>query len=534
MFWNKVKLFSKLRFKAAFWFLALFAASSIVLFFLVSHYVANDMLQITDWLLASTVRDFAASYLTGKNTARYGQQIPFSEVPDPDIAAFQAHLKGGELLAAYRSRIGEAVFHTLFGHRGRELYEFRLGSDGRVYSRLLHPEQNRPFLRKAFADKLQSFGSDNIYFRFQAPDGGGFESNELRREGGGAASGLSTVTENGRKFRVMKQPLFDGSVIEAGRSLHFIDERLAAYTRIFLLSLAGVLLFGTAAGYLIAWKLTAGIERVSTTARRIANGDLSQRVKLLHEADEVDQLVNAFNAMSENNEALVTELRTVTDDIAHDLRTPLTRMRGLAEITAAGSSDIESFRDMCGSIAEECDSMMRLINEMLEITRTEASINQLERSEFPLTELLRQAGSLFCELAEDRKIRLMLSLPKNEIQIRADKVKVQRLVANLLDNALKFTPAGGTVELSLRERDGAIAVSVRDSGCGIAPEDAGKIFKRFYRCDASRTLPGNGLGLAMVQAIANAHRARIELDSTPGKGSCFTVVFPPESQEASF
>ncbi len=532
MFWSRIRLFSKLRFKAAFWFLILFAASSVLLFFLVSRYVANDMFRITDWLLESTVRDFTASYLTGKNTARYGQQVPFPEVPKLDLAAFQAHLPGIELLAAYRSKLEDLEFYTLFGSRGKELYEFRLGSDGRAYSRLLHPEQNLPFLRKEFEDKLQSFGSDNIYFRFRAPDGSGFESNDLRKGGGGAGSGLSTITEDGRKFRVMKQPLFDGSVIEAGSSLQGIDERLTAYTRIFLLFLAGVLLFGTAAGYLIAWKLTSGIERVSDAARRIADGDLSLRVKLCHEADEVDQLVNAFNAMSENNEALVTELRTVTDDIAHDLRTPLTRMRGLAEVTAAGKPDIESFREMCGAVAEECDSMVQLINEMLEITRTESSINRLERTELSLTELVRQAGTLFSELAEDRKIRLETKFPADhEIKIRADKLKIQRLVANLLDNALKFTPAGGMVTLSLSERDGAAVIAVRDSGCGIAPEDAEKIFKRFYRCDASRTLPGNGLGLAMVQAIANAHRARIELESSPGKGSCFSVIFPPEPEE---
>ena len=314
MFWSRIRLFSKLRFKAAFWFLILFAASSVLLFFLVSRYVANDMLRITDWLLESTVRDFTASYLTGKNTARYGQQVPFPEVPKLDLAAFQAHLPGIELLAAYRSKLEDLEFYTLFGSRGKELYEFRLGSDGRAYSRLLHPEQNLPFLRKEFEDKLQSFGSDNIYFRFRAPDGSGFESNELRKGGGGAGSGLSTITEDGRKFRVMKQPLFDGSVIEAGSSLQGIDERLTAYTRIFLLFLAGVLLFGTAAGYLIAWKLTSGIERVSDAARRIADGDLSLRVKLCHEADEVDQLVNAFNAMSENKAETVAAAAESNDN----------------------------------------------------------------------------------------------------------------------------------------------------------------------------------------------------------------------------
>ncbi|MDR0931777.1 MAG: HAMP domain-containing histidine kinase [Victivallales bacterium] len=528
MSWNKFRFFSKLRFKAAFWYLALFAASSVLLFYLISRYVATDMLRITDWLLESTVRDFTASYLTGKNTARYGRAISSSDVPKPDISAFQAHLPGVELLAAYRSQLGANFYYTLFGSRGKELYEFRLGENDIAYSRLLHPEQNLPFLRKEFADKLQSFGSDNVYFRFYTPDGSLFESNELRKGSGGSNPGLSTETENGREYRVMRQALFDGSVIEAGRSLRFVEERLTMYTHIFLMFLATVLMFGAVAGYLIAWKLTAGIERVSDTARRIADGDLSLRVKLKHEAVEVDQLVDAFNAMSENNENLVTELRTVTDDIAHDLRTPLTRMRGQAEIAAAGDTDLDGFREMCGAVAEECDSMMRLINEMLEITRTESSINRLLRVEFSLTELIRQAGMLFCELAEDRGIKLEVAIPEQEILLRADKVKIQRLVANLLDNALKFTLPNGVVYLSLAKRDDSTLIAVRDSGCGIAPEDAERIFKRFYRCDASRTLPGNGLGLAMVQAIANAHRAKIELESSPGEGSCFTVIFPPE------
>lgn len=519
--------FSKLRFKAALWYLVLFAASSVLLFFLVSRYVANDMLRGADWLLESTVRDLAATYLTGKNTARYGQQIPLAEVPRMELAAFRARFPGIRPLIAYRSEVGDQTFHTLFGSRWRELYEFRLESDGRAYSRLLNPEQNLPFLRKEFEDKLQSFGSDNIYFRFRRPDGPAFESNGLRKGGGDTAgSGLSTVTEDGRRFRVMTLSLFDGSVIEAGRSLRDMDERLAAYTRLFLVFLAAVLTLGAGAGYLVAWRLTSGIERVSDAARRIADGDLSLRVGAKHESDEIDRLVDAFNAMSENNEALVTELRTVTDDIAHDLRTPLTRIRGMAEVTAAGETSPDGFREMCGAVAEECDSMMQLINEMLEITRTESAIDRLERSEFSLSGLVQQAGALFCEIAEDRNVALAVSVPEQEIAIRADKLKIQRMTANLLDNALKFTPPGGRVELTLALRNGAPVLEVRDTGCGISPAEKEKIFKRFYRCDASRTLPGNGLGLAMVQAIAHAHRARIEVESEPGKGSCFSVIFP--------
>ena len=517
--------FSKLRFKAALWYLVLFAASSVLLFFLVSRYVANDMLRGADWLLESTVRDLAATYLTGKNTARYGQQIPLAEVPRMELAAFRARFPGIRPLP--NSEVGDQTFHTLIGSRWRELYEFRLESDGRAYSRLLNPEQNLPFLRKEFEDKLQSFGSDNIYFRFRRPDGPAFESNGLRKGGGDTAgSGLSTVTEDGRRFRVMTLSLFDGSVIEAGRSLRDMDERLAAYTRLFLVFLAAVLTLGAGAGYLVAWRLTSGIERVSDAARRIADGDLSQRVGAKHESDEIDRLVDAFNAMSENNEALVTELRTVTDDIAHDLRTPLTRIRGMAEVTAAGETSPDGFREMCGAVAEECDSMMQLINEMLEITRTESAIDRLERSEFSLSGLVRQAGALFCEIAEDRNVALAVSVPEQEIAIRADKLKIQRMTANLLDNALKFTPPGGRVELTLALRNGAPVLEVRDTGCGISPAEKEKIFKRFYRCDASRTLPGNGLGLAMVQAIAHAHRARIEVESEPGKGSCFSVIFP--------
>lgn len=272
----------------------------------------------------------------------------------------------------------------------------------------------------------------------------------------------------------MTLSLFDGSVIEAGRSLRDMDERLAAYTRLFLVFLAAVLTLGAGAGYLVAWRLTSGIERVSDAARRIADGDLSQRVGAKHESDEIDRLVDAFNAMSENNEALVTELRTVTDDIAHDLRTPLTRIRGMAEVTAAGETSPDGFREMCGAVAEECDSMMQLINEMLEITRTESAIDRLERSEFSLSGLVQQAGALFCEIAEDRNVALAVSVPEQEIAIRADKLKIQRMTANLLDNALKFTPPGGRVELTLALRNGAPVLEVRDTGCGISPAREGE------------------------------------------------------------
>ena len=170
--------------------------------------------------------------------------------------------------------------------------------------------------------------------------------------------------------------------------------------------------------------------------------------------------------------------------------------------------------------------MISMINAMLEITRIETNIAPLKTESFDLSEELRQAHELFLFQAEDKNISLELHLPEEPVFLKADKLKIQRLTSNLLDNAIKFTPENGTVSLRLEKDAKEVRLIVSDTGCGI-PDDAKElVFKRFYRTDKSRTMPGNGLGLSMVQAIVQVHKGRIEIRDTEGGGTTFVVSFP--------
>ena len=290
--------------------------------------------------------------------------------------------------------------------------------------------------------------------------------------------------------------------------------------------MSAVLLPGTLAGWLIAGKFVSGIRRVSNAASQIAQGDFSQRVAPGNEGEEIDNLVSTFNKMSENTENLLTELKNVSDNVAHDLRTPLTRIRTIAEITISGPQNLEAYREAIIDVAEDCNDMISMINAMLEITRIETNIAPLKTESFDLSEELRQAHELFLFQAEDKNISLELHLPEEPVFLKADKLKIQRLTSNLLDNAIKFTPENGTVSLTLEKDPKEIRLIVSDTGCGI-PDDAKElVFKRFYRTDKSRTMPGNGLGLSMVQAIVQVHKGRIEIRDTEGGGTTFVVSFP--------
>ena len=180
---------------------------------------------------------------------------------------------------------------------------------------------------------------------------------------------------------------------------------------------------------------------------------------------------------------------------------------------------------MACDVAEECTKMVAMINTMLEITRTESNLETISESKLSLNELLEQAYDLYQLLAEEKGQTFSLNLPEESVMISADKIKIQRIVANLLDNAIKFTPAGGFITLDLSARDGMAEIRICDTGCGIPEKDLENIFKRFYRADSSRTLPGNGLGLSLVHAIVEAHHGKIHVASSE-KGSIFTVCLP--------
>jgi signal transduction histidine kinase len=218
-------------------------------------------------------------------------------------------------------------------------------------------------------------------------------------------------------------------------------------------------------------------------------------------------------------------LLEMSDNIAHDLRSPIARMRGTAEVTLTSGRDLSEFESMAASTIEECDRLLDMINTMLMISKTESGVHKVSNKDVDLDRIVRQACELFSPTAEDQNVHLSCDVPSG-IRMIGDTSMIQRMVSNLLDNAIKYTPSGGTVNVTLSETPLQIVLTFKDSGVGISSADLSRIFKRFYRCDQSRSLPGTGLGLSLARAIARAHSGDIAVISIPNRGSTFTVTLP--------
>ncbi len=230
----------------------------------------------------------------------------------------------------------------------------------------------------------------------------------------------------------------------------------------------------------------------------------------------------AYRSIRRRHAKAMQELHDLSDDIAHDLRTPLARMHAQAELAAMGEVTAQ---ELAAGVAEETTSMLELINTMLDLSQTGARIERSPRMDVDLAAVVRQMTEFYASVAEDKRVAFILDIPEGEIVRSAHKAKLQQLVGNLLDNAVKFTPAGGTVSVTLSKEPetGLARLAVSDTGIGISEADQPNLFKRFWRSDASRSLPGNGLGLAVVKAIVTSYGGSVTCTSHPGVGTTFVV-----------
>jgi heavy metal sensor kinase len=279
-------------------------------------------------------------------------------------------------------------------------------------------------------------------------------------------------------------------------------------------------------GWFMARRAVAGVETVTQTARQISEGSLKERVPVKKHQDEIDQLALTFNQMLDRIQTLVNGIREMSDNIAHDLKSPITRIRGISEVTLTTGASDKDYETMAASTIEECDRLLDMINTMLVISKTEAGVNKLDAQEMDIGAVVRDACELFQSPAEDKDIRLVCDVQGN-FGISGDNRLIQRMIANLFDNAIKYTPAGGSVRVTVYpENNHSVAITVKDTGIGISDGNLSRIFERFYRCDPSRSEAGIGLGLSFARAIARAHGGDITVTSIPEKGSTFIVTLP--------
>ena len=327
------------------------------------------------------------------------------------------------------------------------------------------------------------------------------------------------------KLRVLTYPLDAGHVLQIGITVQDDVRVMEQVRRIAGLVMVGLVGVAVVVGWFLAKRALSGVERVTSTANEITGGALERRVPTSGSGDEVDELATTINRMLGRIQMLVEDMQSTNDNIAHELRSPITRMRGLAETTLTGNSTPKNYREMAASTIEECDRLLAVINTMLDITEAEAGVMNLKIVPFDIVPLIQEACEFYEPMVADKEIRLTLQMPETAA-VKGDIRKVQRVVANLLDNAVKYTPRGGTVTISVVSMTMEIHVLVSNTGPNISAKDLPNIFKRFYRGDASRSGPGNGLGLSLAQAIVHAHGGSITVHSEQSDPTVFTVKLP--------
>jgi signal transduction histidine kinase len=290
----------------------------------------------------------------------------------------------------------------------------------------------------------------------------------------------------------------------------------------------GALVLAVAGGYALTKRALHPLRALAATARRVVeSGDLSQRVPVRGSGDELDEVATLVNGMLEHNQRLVTGMRDALDNVAHDLRTPLTRLRGNAELALRGN-DAPAAREALADCIEETDRVLVMLRTLMDISEAETGIMRLERTRVSLDQLVREVAELYAHVADEAGV--VVRVDADSVAVTGDPARLRQAIGNLVDNALKYTHPGGTVTIeAVREAEHGV-VRVTDTGEGIDADALPRIWDRLFRAESSRSKPGLGLGLSLVAAIAKAHGGEVTVDSSPGLGSTFTLRVPVEER----
>jgi signal transduction histidine kinase len=327
-----------------------------------------------------------------------------------------------------------------------------------------------------------------------------------------------------KDFITATRPLSDGRALQVARSTDNQATLLAPLRNTFLAVGPGALLLAALAGIWLAWRVTRPLREVRDTARRIVEtGDLAARVPEPSSSGELAELARQFNTVLTQNGALIGAQREALDNLAHDLRTPLTRLRGTAELALQAEGDTASAREALADCVEESERVLRLLEAMMDVTAAETGSMRLQLAPVDLRTLAAEAVDLYREVAEEKRIGLSMEAG-DALVVNADPLRLRQALANLVDNAVKYTPEGGKVECRLIAAGARVSVEITDTGLGVPEAEREKIWRRLYRGDQSRSQRGLGLGLSLVKAIVEAHHGSVAVGDAPGGGARFSIT----------
>jgi heavy metal sensor kinase len=346
-----------------------------------------------------------------------------------------------------------------------------------------------------------------------------------------ASLGYRSVTlADGRGLRMLTEDYPLGGVpviIRVGRS----EERLRHELRelSILLAIGFVMAVGAAGvgGYLLARRALSPIGRMADQAMKITAERLGERLPIANPDDELGQLASVFNQTFGRLQASFEQLRRFTADASHELRTPLTAIRSVGEVGLSESRDEKAYRDIIGSMLEEVDRLAKLVEQLLMLSRADAGQVPLLRGRVDLQVLAREVADHLAVLVEEKKQRIQVE-GNGDVIVEADRIVLRQAVINLYDNAIKYSPEGSSIHVSIRAEDRSAVLEVRDRGIGIPRGSQEHVFERFYRVDKgrSRELGGTGLGLSIARWAVEVHGGQVGVDSEVGEGSTFRVVLP--------
>ena len=389
----------------------------------------------------------------------------------------------------------------------------------------------REFLGSEFADALLQLLDPQGRVRSRALR----PALPLSREAQANATRGAPTIENvelstGDRARLLTMPVIRAGhvidLVQVAMPLRRTHQTLARYVETLLVLVPLGVVLSAVGGWMLARRALRPVDRMSQSALQISAEDLSRRLELRGTQDEIDRLADTLNAMLARLQAAFSGMQRFTADAAHELRTPLTALRGGIEIALRAERSPDEYRRVLASSIEEVDQLIRLAEDLLLLSRSTVGL-EATRQPVDLEPLCLEALEIGVRLAKGKGVTVSMGATSPAV-VRGDAGALRRALLNLVDNAVKYTPAGGSVTISLEHTTAAATIAVEDTGVGIDPADAERIFEPFVRLDAGRNRDtgGSGLGLAIARSIVRAHDGTLEVDSRAGGGSRFTIRLP--------
>jgi len=451
-------------FRLTLWYAAIFILSSLALFILAYFFLASSLRQKDHELIRSRLREVEAEYLTD----------------------------------------------GLKGIRQELKMDREVGKPNNFFIRLAGPTNHTIFL--------------NLPDRW-----GGFSLKSLEAGAGSRAVWTrlgSKDDENG--LEIVTSRMANGAILQVGKDTESREDLLETFRGIFFGGILVIIVLGFGAGQFLTWRALAPIRQLIATVSTIADtGKVQARLSAIHTDDEFAELSRLVNRMLARIETLITGMKNTLDNVAHDLRTPMTRLRGMAEMALAGNGSPTACREALADCLEESERVLAMLNTLMDISEAETGTLHLNLKRVNLPEILASVIELYAYVAEDKQITLESNCP-SELYLTGDPERLRQTLANLLDNAIKYSPESGKVTIEAWDRPDQVVIRVKDQGPGIAPAEIPRIWDRLYRGDESRSQRGLGLGLSLVKAIVAAHHGQVEVASQPGLGSEFSVYLPKQ------